>query len=505
MRKTIAILIMVATAATAQTNHRLATEAYASWKADIARSNAAVYTDAKIAALPPATNATAISGGALAQATNVAEAVVAAAAPTLAVASAATVTGAQSNLIASAWQNPANAEYWTWTSNGKEITLTGYSGPAAVVIPDMLDGLPVTGFGTIFAGDPNITSVSGGQFITEISDSAFEYATSLTTANFPQATTIGDSAFEYATSLTTANFPQATTIGNSAFSGTSLTTANFPQVTTIGDGAFEATSLATANFPQATTIGYGAFGFATSLTTANFPQVTEIGDYAFTGTPLTTANFPQATSIGDYAFDSSLLAAASFPQATTIGDYAFIYSSLTSLYLGQNAPAEASDVFEETPNVTVYVTDPTATGYGATWNGRPVVRMPLFGDTLTLKGTNIEDRITAKVNAAAATADTKYVAKAGFPAGGCKDLGTATNLVIDGTSIYYTAAPASAYTITVSQPVSSGYTYCLTTYSDSPITLVNADLRNDWVLGGTNTLVFYPGTTNRWLVKGSAP
>ena len=139
----------------------------------------------------------------------------AAAAPTLAVASAATVTGAQSNTIATAWQNPASAANWTWTSNGKEITLTGYSGPADVVMPDMLDGLPVTGFGTIFAGDRNITSVSGGQFITEIGNSAFEYS-SLATAKFPWATTIGDYAFAY-TSLATASFPQVMTIGLARF------------------------------------------------------------------------------------------------------------------------------------------------------------------------------------------------------------------------------------------------------------------------------------------------
>ncbi len=361
-----------------ETNKAAIAEAKAYTDQQLAQTNAATlaeakaYTDSKIAALPPATNATAISGGALVQATNVAEAVVAAAAPTLAVASAATVTGAQSNTIAAAWQNPASAANWTWTSNGKEITLTGYSGPAAVVIPDMLDGLPVTGFGTIFTGDQNITSVSGGQFITEIGYSAFEFATSLTTANFPQAVTIGVGAFE-GSSLTTASFPQATTIGDYAFSGTSLTTANFPQAVTIGVGAFEGSSLTTANFPQATTIGY----------------------YAFWNTPLTTANFPQATEIGDFAFA-----------------YAF---SLTSLYLGQNAPAEASDVFLETPNVTVYVTNPTATGYGDTWNGAPVVRMPLSADKLTLKGTNIEDRITAKINAATEPliseddADAKYL------------------------------------------------------------------------------------------------
>ena len=254
-----------------------------------------------------------------------------------------------------AWKNPAAATNWTWASNGKEITLTGYSGPADVVMPDMLDGLPVTGFGTIFRNNQNITSVSGRPFITTIGDSAFEYS-SLITANFPQVITIGDYAFRGA-SLTTANFPQATTIGDYAFASTSFTAANFPQVTTIGVSAFEGTSLTTANFPQ----------------------------------------------------------------ATTIGNFAFVGTSLTSLYLGQNAPAEATGVFVDTPNAIVYVTTPTATGYGSTWNGMTVVRMPLFADKLTLKGTNIEDRITAKVDAAVAdlpTLPTRFVAGTTYWDGG---------------------------------------------------------------------------------------
>ena len=62
-----------------------------------------------------------------------------------------------------AWQNPASAADWTWTSNGREITLTGYSGPNAVVIPDMLDGLPVTGFGGIFTGNFISRASAAGQ------------------------------------------------------------------------------------------------------------------------------------------------------------------------------------------------------------------------------------------------------------------------------------------------------------------------------------------------------
>ena len=71
-----------------------------------------------------------------------------------------------------------------------------------------------------------------------------------------------------------------------------------------------------------------------------------------------------------------------------IGAYAFYYcTSLTSVYMGQNAPAEAIEVFYGiTPPPTVYVTDPQATGWGAVWNGAPVVRSPLHADAIYQDG-----------------------------------------------------------------------------------------------------------------------
>ena len=96
------------------------------------------------------------------------------------------VIGAQSTLIETAWQNPASAADWTWTSNGREITLTGYSGPNAVVIPDMLDGLPVTGFGGTFSGNVDITSVGGGVNIKAVGNSAFEGCSNLSSVTFDQ-------------------------------------------------------------------------------------------------------------------------------------------------------------------------------------------------------------------------------------------------------------------------------------------------------------------------------
>lgn len=98
------------------------------------------------------------------------------------------------------------------------------------------------------------------------------------------------------------------------------------------------------------------------------------------------------------------------------------------------------------------------------------------------------------------------LAQLGLPLGGCADLGTGNSIVLDGSYVYYRAAPTTMYTVTVSQVVGpTSWTYCLTTYSSNTIVLANASLRNTWTLGATNTLVFYPGETNAWFVKGSAP
>ena len=136
--------------------------------------------------------------------------------------------------------------------------------------------------------------------------------------------TIDNSAFSGCRSLTSANFPLATSIGFGAFSGCSLTSANFPLATSIGFDAFSYNLfLIETNFPLATSIGEYAFN-GCSLTSANFPLATSIGAHAFSGCSLTSANFPLATSIGNGAFSDCLfLVEANFPLATSIGNYAF--------------------------------------------------------------------------------------------------------------------------------------------------------------------------------------
>ena len=186
------------------------------------------------------------------------------------------VSVGQTNLIKTAWQNPSSATNWTWTSDGTQITLTGYTGPDDVVMPKELDGLPVT-------------------------RSEVQWP-------FPSTITI--------TSIT----------GSILF-----------------EGIVEWNSSAIHDMP--------------ALKSVSFTSITNIGQNAFSYCP-----------------------------------------ALTAVYFGQNAMPEAEGVYFDTPNVTNYVTSSTATGWGATWCGRPVVRLPLYTDELRVRGTNVTDMITAATN-----------------------------------------------------------------------------------------------------------
>ena len=245
-----------------------------------------------------------------------------------------------------AWQNPASATNWLWSKTATAVTLTNYTGPNAVVIPEMLDGLPVTGFGTVFspgALGSSITSVSGKN-ITTVVASAFRKCASLTSVSLPLVTSIGDVAFRQCTSLPSAFFPLASSIGASAFRE------------------------------------------CAALTSVSLPMVTSMGVSVF--------------------YDCTALASVSLPMVTSIGDYTFVNCGLlTSVFYGANAPPEGTGIYTGATAVTNYVSTSTATGWGATWNDRPVVRMSVYADDLYAGGTDVVTRISSAVANHAAAAD----------------------------------------------------------------------------------------------------
>jgi hypothetical protein len=144
---------------------------------------------------------------------------------------------------------------FSYTTNNGTITITGYTGPAgAVVIPDTINGLPVTSIGDLaFQGKTNVTSITIPNSVTSIGDWAFGYCANLTSVTIPNSvTSIGQFAFYVCTNLT------SVTIGNS--------------VTSIEGGAFyyctRLTSVTIGN--NVTSIGNSAFAFCTNLTGVYF-------------------------------------------------------------------------------------------------------------------------------------------------------------------------------------------------------------------------------------------
>jgi hypothetical protein len=211
------------------------------------------------------------------------------------------VSAADTNKIATAWQNPASSTNWAWTSDGTQITLTSYSGPAAVVIPDMLDGLPVNILPyTVFQNDNTIISIDCGNI-----------------------TTVGEAAFQNCTSLTNVLFRKA--------------------VTFIGTGG---------------------------------------------------ATFDACRALLRVTFQS---------EVTLVRSMFFNCSALKEVMFGGGvAPEEKENFYYVEDNdiapVTNYVTSSTATGWGATWNGRPVVRLHGYFDGVTVGGTNLQTLLDGKLN-----------------------------------------------------------------------------------------------------------
>jgi hypothetical protein len=219
----------------------------------------------------------------------------------------------------------------------------------------------VTGCTTTCSGTLVIPGSLGGYYVTSIDDSAF-YNNALTTVTIPNSvTSIGVGAF-YVNSLTTVTIGNSvTSIGEAAFADNFLTTVTIPNsVTSIGVNAFLYNSLTTLTIPNSvTSIGYGAFGGYASPRGA-------------TGNHLTTLTIPNSvTSIGDSAFYNNALTTVTFlGNAPTITNVA-------------GEPINGTDVFGGFDNggLSFVTRSSTATGWGSTWGGVPVVTDELPPET----------------------------------------------------------------------------------------------------------------------------
>ena len=182
---------------------------------------------------------------------------------------------------------------FTYEINGESVTITGYTGnEASVVIPNEIEGKPVTAIGErAFSQNNTLTSVAIPDSVTGIGDYAF-YESGLENINIPAGvTTIGMGAFEECFNLSGVTFEKdskLTEIESGTFFGCGkLTSIEIPAgVTSIGIMAFtlcsDLTSVTFEEGSQLSSIREGAFYWCMGLTDITIPSgVTSIGSGAF--------------------------------------------------------------------------------------------------------------------------------------------------------------------------------------------------------------------------------
>jgi hypothetical protein len=167
---------------------------------------------------------------------------------------------------------------FTYTTNSGAITITGYTGTNGnVIIPDLINGYPVTGINVFFYSTASLTSITIPGSVTNIASGAFEYQSSLTNIMVD-----GQNFFYSSTNGILFDKPQATLIrAPGAIAGSPTIPGS---VTSIGAGAFsDCTRLTGITVPDSVTnIGSQAFYSCGSLTNVSIGAgVTTIGSDAF--------------------------------------------------------------------------------------------------------------------------------------------------------------------------------------------------------------------------------
>lgn len=140
---------------------------------------------------------------------------------------------------------PINNQDKTITQNGTYIADEGFTGLGTVKVSVARDDQTDIEAQLNAVIDGSIVETSGNA--ASIRAYAFYKCSTLTTADFPVATSLGSSAFYGCSKLTTVNAPVATNIGTYAFCNCStLTKVNFTVATRIGGNAFDSCKALTA-------------------------------------------------------------------------------------------------------------------------------------------------------------------------------------------------------------------------------------------------------------------
>mgnify|MGYP003324004749 CR=1 FL=1 len=126
-----------------------------------------------------------------------------------------TATSAYGGIFGGISNSITEIQHLTWTDDGKEVTITDCDTAASgdFVIPNIIDGMPVTIIGEeAFIACTSLTSITVPNSVTSIGRDAFSECTSLSSITIPDSvTSIGDYALSECSSLTSITIPDSVT------------------------------------------------------------------------------------------------------------------------------------------------------------------------------------------------------------------------------------------------------------------------------------------------------
>lgn len=289
------------------------------------------------------------------------------------------------------------------------VTIEGYTGTNdQLLLPDVINGLPVTSIAPRAFYASGVKSLAGGSSVTSIGDYAFANCRKLSFAAIPNTVTnFGEGVFSNCVSLLGAaipfgmnivpkrtfaacsglkgvDFPNTTTsIGEEAFRGcVSLTNVTIPNsVTMIGASAFEycpgLTNITIGH--SVASIGKDAFRACSGLISVSIPDsVTSIGDSAFNScrglTTVTIGNGVRTIGSAAFAGLENLRRVLVGRGVTTIGRQSFSTCfNLAAVYFQGDAPSlQEGSSFLYDPLCIIYYL-PGTVGWSSSLGGRPAV------------------------------------------------------------------------------------------------------------------------------------
>lgn len=252
---------------------------------------------------------------------------------------------------------------WSYTPTNAPVTITGLTNiplNGVVVIPDTINGYPVTTIGnSAFYEMSSLINVTMGTNVISIGSSAFNLCYGLKSITIGKSVTnIAESAFDGCFGLTNIFIPNSVaSIGNYAFQSCFALTNVM-----IGSGV--------------TSIGSAAFAGCSSLMSISVdpanPSFSSVAGVLFDKSQTTLVEYPGGkagsysipsgvASIGSYAFEfcSSLTGVTIPGSVTSIGNFAFSQcTGLTSFAIPSSVTSIGLDVFDGCTSLITISVDP---------------------------------------------------------------------------------------------------------------------------------------------------